>query len=137
MTKTTMMATTTMTITDDGDGGLLQSIPACLAVPLSSLSKELGLHPSTCHANRCLANWALVDPKGSVVDQVTYLADCLAAWLLGCLAAWLLGWLGGWVIGWLGGWVGSWVGLGGWLGGWLVGWLGGWLAGWLTGWSAG
>ena len=52
---------------DDGDDdGLLQSIPACLAVPLYAVSKELGLPSGMCHANRCLANWALVDPKGSV-----------------------------------------------------------------------
>ena len=55
---------------DDGDdNGLLQSIPACLAVPLYAVSKELGLPTGMCHANRCLANWALVDPKGSVAGS--------------------------------------------------------------------
>ncbi|XP_076453604.1 myoglobin-like [Babylonia areolata] len=46
----------------DGDEGAAKVLPACVAVPLCGLSKELGIMPVLTHSALILANYRLIDP---------------------------------------------------------------------------
>ncbi|XP_076452058.1 myoglobin-like [Babylonia areolata] len=46
----------------DGDEGAAKGLPACVAVPLCGLSKELGIMPVLTHSDLGLANYRLTDP---------------------------------------------------------------------------
>ncbi|KAK3612259.1 hypothetical protein CHS0354_039539 [Potamilus streckersoni] len=49
-------------IWQDGDKGVPEKLPRCLAVPWCGLSKTLGIQPVLSHSDLVLANWTTVDP---------------------------------------------------------------------------
>ncbi|CAL1540902.1 unnamed protein product [Lymnaea stagnalis] len=50
----------------DGDKGVPQVLPKCVAFPFYNISKELGIQPILGHVDLALANYHLINPSGNL-----------------------------------------------------------------------
>ncbi|XP_048259225.1 myoglobin-like isoform X1 [Haliotis rufescens] len=50
----------------EGDAGVVERLPECVAVPLWHVSNTLGLKPVISHPDVCLANWKYTYDKGEI-----------------------------------------------------------------------
>ena len=50
-------------IWQDGEKGMPDTLPKCLAVPWYTISEDIGIVPVVCHPDMVLCNWKLADPQ--------------------------------------------------------------------------
>ncbi|KAK2154383.1 hypothetical protein LSH36_269g02021 [Paralvinella palmiformis] len=50
----------------EGDKGIIKTVPKQLAIPMCYTAERLGLPKIATHSSLCAANWKLIDPNGPV-----------------------------------------------------------------------
>ena len=58
----------------DGDKGVVKSLPRQVSIPLTALAGYLGTKPALGYNSLLLANWKKIDPKGPLHYTFVYLA---------------------------------------------------------------
>nr|BAD27565.1 molluscan indoleamine 2,3-dioxygenase like protein I [Haliotis diversicolor]BAD27567.1 molluscan indoleamine 2,3-dioxygenase like protein I [Haliotis diversicolor] len=64
----------------EGDAGVVQRLPECVAVPLWHVSNKLGLKPVICHPDMCLANWKYTEDQRDIEVIYTVPGGSSSVW---------------------------------------------------------